>query len=54
MPAHPLAKSEIKKKYQKEHKFKGVYLRNNLRKINDGAYLINLDKYKSIGTHWNA
>ena len=23
------------------------------KKVNDGAYLINLDEYKSTGTHWN-
>ena len=27
-------------------------LRNNLPKINDGTYLINLDEHKSIGAHW--
>ena len=25
---------------------------NNLPKIKDGAYVINLDEFKSIGTHW--
>ena len=34
-----------------EPKFNGVS-RNNLPKINDGAYVINLDECKSIGTHW--
>ena len=29
-----------------------VYSRNNLPKIKDGAYVINLDEYKSIATHW--
>ena len=29
-----------------------VYLRNNLPKIKDDAYVINLDEYKSIKTHW--
>ena len=38
---------EIQKYYQNEAKFNGVYLRNNLPKIKDGAYVINLDKYKS-------
>ena len=28
--------------------------KNNLPKINDGAYVINLDEFKSIGTHWVA
>ena len=40
--------------YQKEPKFNGVYSRNNLPKIKDGAYVINLDEFKSIGTHWIA
>ena len=34
--------------------FNGVYSRNNLHKINDGAYVTNLDEFKSIGTHWTA
>ena len=32
----------------------GVYSRNNLPKIKDGAYVINLDEFKSVGTHWIA
>ena len=28
-----------------------VYSRNSLPKIKDGAYVINLDEYKSIGDH---
>ena len=40
--------------YQNKPKFSGVYSRNNLPKIKDGAYVINLDKFKSIGTHWKA
>ena len=31
--------------------FGGVYSRN-LPKIKDQAYIINLDEFKSIGTHW--
>ena len=38
--------------YRNELKFNGVYLRNNLPKIKDGTYVINLDEFKSIGTHW--
>ena len=34
--------------------FNGVYSRNNLSKIKDGAYIINLDKYESRATHWIA
>ena len=34
-------------------KFNGVYSRDNLPdKIKDGAYIINLDEYSDIGTHW--
>ena len=31
-----------------------TYSRNKSTKIKDGAYVINLDKYKVIGTHWIA
>ena len=31
--------------------FSGVHSRNTLLKIMDGAFVINLDEYKSIGTH---
>ena len=54
MPPHPLTNFEIQKYYQNETKFNGVYSRNNLLKIKDGAYVINLDEYKSIGSHWIA
>ena len=42
MPSHPLTKFEIQKYYQNEHKFNGVYSRNNLRKIKNGAYVIHM------------
>ena len=54
MPPHPLTNFEIQKYYQNEPKLNGVYSRNNLPKIKDGAYVINLDDYKSLGTHWIA
>ena len=54
MPPHPLINFEIQKYYENELKFNGVYSRNNLSKIKDGAYIINLDEYESIGTHWIA
>ena len=54
MPPHPLTNLEIQKYYQNEPKFNGVYSRNNLTKIKDGAYIINNDGYESIGTHWIA
>ena len=48
MPPHPLLNFEIKKYSQSESKLNGVYSRNNLPKIKDGTYLINLDEFKSI------
>ena len=54
MLPHPLTIFEIRKYYQNEPILNGVYSRNNLPKIKDGAYVINLDEYKSIGTHWIA
>ena len=54
MPPHPLTNFEIQKYYQNEPKFNGAYSRNNLPKIKDGASVINLDEYESIGTHWIA
>ena len=54
MPPHPLTNFEIQKYYQKEPKFKVVYSRNNLPKIKDGEYIINLDAYKLIETRWIA
>ena len=52
MPPHPLTNFEIQKYYQNEPRFNGVYSRDNLPKIKDGAYVINLDEYSDIGTHW--
>ena len=43
------------KNYQNEPRFNGVYSRNNLPKtIKDGVYVIDLDEYADIGTHWIA
>ena len=54
MPPHPLTNFEIQKYYQNEPRFNGVYSRDNLPKIKDGAYLINLDEYSDIWTYWVA
>ena len=55
MPPHPLTNFEIQKYYKNEPRFNGVFSRNNLpKKIKDGAYVINLDEYADIGTHWIA
>ena len=51
MLPHPLSDFEIQKYYENEHKFNGVYSRNNLSKLKDGSYVINLDEYESIVTH---
>ena len=54
MPPHPLTNFEIQKYYQNEPKFNGVYSRDNLSEIKNGAYVINLDEFSDIGTHWVA
>ena len=54
MQPHPLTNFEIQKYYQNERRFNGVYSRDNLTEIKDGAYVINLDEYSDIGTHWVA
>ena len=55
MPFHPLTNIEINEYYKNEPIFNGVYSRNNLPKIiKKGAYVINLDEYANIGTHWIA
>ena len=54
IPPHPLTNFEIQKYYQNEPRFNGVYSGDNLPKIKDGAYIINLDEYSNIGTHWVA
>ena len=52
---HPLKNFEIKRYYQNEPRFNGVFSRNALpKKIKDGAYVINLDEYTDVGTHWIA
>ena len=55
MPPHHLTNFEIQKYYENESRFNGAYSRDNLSdKIKDGAYIINLDEYSDIGTHWVA
>ena len=47
--------NKIQMYYQNEPRFNGVYSRDNLHdKIKDGEYVINLDEYSDIGTHWIA
>ena len=54
MPPHPLTNFEIQKYYQNESRFNGVYSRDNLPKIKDGAYVIYLDECSDTETHWVA
>ena len=55
MTPHPLTNFEIEAYYQNEPRFNGVYSRDNLQvKVKDGVYLINLDDYSDIETHWIA
>ena len=54
IPFCHLIQYEIQKYHQNELKFNGVYSKNNLPKVKDGAYVINLDEGKSIETSWIA
>ena len=54
IPLHPLTNFKIQKYYQNESRFNDVYSRDNLTKTKDGAYVINLDEYSDLGTHWVA
>ena len=55
MPLHPLRNLEIQKYCQNEPRFNGVFSRDNItKKIKDVAYVINLDEYSGVGTHWIA
>ena len=54
MPSHPLTNFQIQKYYQNERRFNGVYSRDNPSKMKDGAYVIHLDEYSDIETHWAA
>ena len=43
------------KYFENQSRFNGVYSRDNLpNEIKDGVYVINLDEYSDIGTHWVA
>ena len=52
---HPLTNFEIQKHYKNRPRFNVIFSRKNLpKKIKDGAYLINLNEYADVGTHWIA
>ena len=40
------------KHHQSKPKFKGVYSRNNLPQVKDGACVKHLNECKSVATHW--
>ena len=64
LPPHPLTNFEIQEYYQNEPRFNGVFSRDNLTNsirpkglgsaVKNGAYVINLDEYHDIETHWVA
>ena len=55
IPPHPLTNFELEICYQNEPRFNGVFSRKNLpKKIKNGAYIINLDEYADLGSHWIA
>ena len=51
MPPYLLTNFEIQKYYHNQPTFNGNYSRDNLPKIKDGVYVINLDEYSDIRTH---
>ena len=54
MLPQPLTNLKIQKSYKNEPIFHGVYSRDHITEIKDGAYVINLDEHSDIGTHWVA
>ena len=55
LPPHPLTNFKIQDYYRNEPRFNGVFSRDNLGSaVKNGAYVINLDEYHDIGTHWVA
>ena len=47
----PLNNIEINNYFNDEPRFNSVFPRNNLPRIKDGVYVINLDDKNSEGTH---
>ena len=43
---------DITNYFKYEPRFNGVFSRNNLPKLKDGGYVINLDDKNGKGTHW--
>ena len=54
MPPHPFTSVEIQKHYQNEPKLEDVSWKINLPWLKGEAYVIDLEEWNSIGTHWIA
>ena len=55
IPPHLLTNFQIQKYYKNEPGFNGVFSRDNLPKtIKDDVYIINLDEFEDVDTHWIA
>ena len=54
MPPHLLTNFGIQKYYHNQPRFNGVYLKDYLTKVKDGAYVVNFDGYSDTETHWIA
>ena len=52
MPPHRLTNIDIINYYKNEPRFNGAYSRDNLPKIKNRAYIINLNKHKNTSTQW--
>ena len=50
-----LKHQKVLKYYESDCRFNGVFSSDNLpNSIKNGAYVINIDEYRDIGTHWVA
>ena len=49
---HPLNNIEISNYFNYEPTFNGAFSKNNLPRIKDREYIINLNDKNSIRTHW--
>ena len=52
MLLHPLRNVEITKYFSYEPRFNSAFSKDNLPRIKDGKYVINLFDKQSKGTHW--
>ena len=48
---HPLSNIEIIEYFNYKPRFNGVFSKNSLPRIKDGAYVINIDDKKGKGAH---